>query len=237
MLLLNYFFTVPPPNFTAPNFPPPGVPPFPPPSHFPPPTVDPPNLFVKPLPPEKMAPSFGFKPGLKFPNSDAQKPIVPDPGPPPPTFGGFGGHQNPPSESVPERSGFGGFGGAEKSKNTESGGEKPSFGGFGGVEKTNNPDSENPGPEKPVSSFGGFGAIGGAEKNKNPFGQVSGAGFGGQSSNPFSGETSNPFAKTPFFYRTYPLFYAKFGNIARVIFRPGNLYSLCSPGNQHYKIF
>ena len=36
-------------------------------------------------------------------------------------------------------------------------------------------------------------------------------------------------AKTPFF-RTRPLLYLKFENI--VIFRSGNLYSLCSPGNQ-----
>ena len=35
------------------------------------------------------------------------------------------------------------------------------------------------------------------------------------------------------FYRTYPLLYQKFGNM--VIFRPGNLYSLCSSGNQHYQ--
>ena len=34
------------------------------------------------------------------------------------------------------------------------------------------------------------------------------------------------------FYRTYPLWYHKFGNM--IIFPPGNLYSLCSPGNQHY---
>jgi len=38
---------------------------------------------------------------------------------------------------------------------------------------------------------------------------------------------------TPFFYRTYPLLYHKFGNM--VFFRSGNLYSLCSPGNQHYQ--
>ena len=35
------------------------------------------------------------------------------------------------------------------------------------------------------------------------------------------------------FYRTYPLLYHKYGNI--VIFRPRNLHSLCSPGNQHYQ--
>ena len=34
------------------------------------------------------------------------------------------------------------------------------------------------------------------------------------------------------FYRTYPLLYHKFGNM--VIFRSENLYSLCSPGKQHY---
>ena len=34
------------------------------------------------------------------------------------------------------------------------------------------------------------------------------------------------------FFRTYPLLFHKFGNI--VIFRSGNLYSLCSPGNQDY---
>jgi len=34
------------------------------------------------------------------------------------------------------------------------------------------------------------------------------------------------------FYRTNPLIYHKFGNM--VIFRSGNLYSLCSHGNQHY---
>ena len=39
--------------------------------------------------------------------------------------------------------------------------------------------------------------------------------------------------KTPFFYRTYPLLNDKFANT--VIFRSGNLYSLCSPGNQHYQ--
>ena len=38
---------------------------------------------------------------------------------------------------------------------------------------------------------------------------------------------------TPFFYRTYPLLYHKVGNM--VIFRSGNLYSLCSPWNQHYQ--
>ena len=38
---------------------------------------------------------------------------------------------------------------------------------------------------------------------------------------------------TPFFYRTDPLLYHKFGNM--VIFRPGTLYSLCNPGNQHYQ--
>ena len=35
------------------------------------------------------------------------------------------------------------------------------------------------------------------------------------------------------FYRTYPLLYHKFGNMG--IFRPGNLYSLSSPGNEHYQ--
>ena len=35
------------------------------------------------------------------------------------------------------------------------------------------------------------------------------------------------------FYRTYPLLYHKFKNM--VIFRPGNSYSLCSPGNQDYQ--
>ena len=37
------------------------------------------------------------------------------------------------------------------------------------------------------------------------------------------------------FYRTYPLLYHKFGNM--VIFWPGNLYSLCSPGNHQKIIF
>ena len=47
-------------------------------------------------------------------------------------------------------------------------------------------------------------------------------------------KTSPPFPKiyTPFF-RTDPLLYHKFGNM--VIFRSGNLYSLCSPGNQYYQ--
>ena len=40
------------------------------------------------------------------------------------------------------------------------------------------------------------------------------------------------FAIDAVFYRTYPLLYHKFGTM--VIFRPGSLYSLCSPGNQHY---
>jgi len=35
------------------------------------------------------------------------------------------------------------------------------------------------------------------------------------------------------FYRTDPLLYHKLGDM--VIFRPGNLYSLCSLGNQHYQ--
>jgi len=35
------------------------------------------------------------------------------------------------------------------------------------------------------------------------------------------------------FYRKFPLLYHKFGNMA--IFRPAKLYSLCSPGNQHYQ--
>jgi len=35
------------------------------------------------------------------------------------------------------------------------------------------------------------------------------------------------------FYRSYTLLYRKFGHT--VIFRSGNLYSLCSPGNQHYQ--
>ena len=35
------------------------------------------------------------------------------------------------------------------------------------------------------------------------------------------------------FFRTYPLLYHKVGNMA--IFRSGNLYSLCSPGNYHYQ--
>ena len=35
------------------------------------------------------------------------------------------------------------------------------------------------------------------------------------------------------FYRTDPLLYHKFENM--VIFRPGNLYSLWSPGNQDYQ--
>ena len=39
--------------------------------------------------------------------------------------------------------------------------------------------------------------------------------------------------KDAVFYRTDSLLYQKFENM--VIFRPGNLYSLCSPGNQHYK--
>ena len=38
---------------------------------------------------------------------------------------------------------------------------------------------------------------------------------------------------TPFFYRTYSVLYHKFGNM--IIFRAGNLSSLCSPGNQHYQ--
>ena len=41
----------------------------------------------------------------------------------------------------------------------------------------------------------------------------------------------NPTILTPYF-RTYPYLYHKCGNM--VIFRPGNLYSLCSPGNQEY---
>ena len=36
------------------------------------------------------------------------------------------------------------------------------------------------------------------------------------------------------FFRTDPLLYHKFENM--VIFRSGNLYSLCSPGNQDYQI-
>ena len=39
-------------------------------------------------------------------------------------------------------------------------------------------------------------------------------------------------ALTPFF-RTDPLLYYKFGNM--LLFRSGNLYSLCSPGNQNYQ--
>ena len=35
------------------------------------------------------------------------------------------------------------------------------------------------------------------------------------------------------FYRTHPLLYNKFGNMA--LFWPGNLYSLYSPGNQDYQ--
>ena len=35
------------------------------------------------------------------------------------------------------------------------------------------------------------------------------------------------------FYRAYPLLYHKFYNM--VIFRWGNLYSVCSPGNQDYQ--
>ena len=38
---------------------------------------------------------------------------------------------------------------------------------------------------------------------------------------------------TPFFHRTCPLLYHKFKNM--IIFRSGNLYSLCSPGNQDYQ--
>ena len=38
---------------------------------------------------------------------------------------------------------------------------------------------------------------------------------------------------TPFFYRMCPLWCHKFGNM--VIFRSVNVYSLCSPGNQHYQ--
>ena len=39
--------------------------------------------------------------------------------------------------------------------------------------------------------------------------------------------------KDAVFYRTDPLLYHKFGNV--LIFRSGNLYSLCSPGNQGYQ--
>jgi len=35
------------------------------------------------------------------------------------------------------------------------------------------------------------------------------------------------------FFRTDPLLYHKVENM--VIFRPGNLYSLCNPGNQDYQ--
>ena len=35
------------------------------------------------------------------------------------------------------------------------------------------------------------------------------------------------------FYRTWLILYRKFGNM--VFFRAGNLYSLCSPGNQDYQ--